>query len=293
MIWHGMEVYILHPFPSRNENIDRWIPVAANKDGGRLTEENSFEFREIYIYISICVRRCINISKLYCRWRKQENVKIGTSAGGVEKKKKSVSWKALVVAFRKRPKSRKLVWDAYEKKGFRVNSQKRIYFLRRRSRVERERIVFVVVLFRRFLINDGYFWKGIKWNKKRRRRCEEWVRGHLAVDSSLAQQSCTKHVLSRNTNRISRMLSVSALKGFWEKKTKGKDVKVDLRKKIECAYVLSWPLWICVSCWGEREAKTKLRNSLVWDARWSENHNSEKVFFGHLHTVTAWRRIYM
>lgn len=63
-----------------------------------------------------------------------------------------------------------------------------------------EGIVFVVVLFRRFLINDGYFWKGIKWNKKRSQKgvgCE--TRTHLVARAATKRKiklrkSCAKHI---------------------------------------------------------------------------------------------------
>jgi hypothetical protein len=71
-----------------------------------------------------------------------------------------------VVVFFFQKKAKNSVRDAYEKKGFFVNSQKRIYIFEMSgacARNERggdpgqKRIVSVVVLFRRFLINDGYF----------------------------------------------------------------------------------------------------------------------------------------
>lgn len=66
--------------------------------------------------------------------------------------------------------------------------------------------------------------------------------GRQFSSKSQSLHKVVQNILNRSTEYISRSFSVAAVKGLLKKKhnrPKGKEMKVDLRKKIECAYMLS------------------------------------------------------
>lgn len=132
------------------------------------------------------------------------------------------------------------------------------------------------------------------------------VWAHLVADEKqnflLLPPHHAKHTFSHppsHSSEISRS-GYCCERVFSKKKEERKERKWRwiLRKKIKCAYELSWPTLRARWWWpvrkGERNRgglKTETKKlSGVRCTLWSENHISERVFLGHLHTVTARRK---